>query len=190
MFPGRNPGLVTIRVRPGVPSLRNPRLIAAFERAFWKSTARGDVRVVHYSVQHDHVHLLVEAADRAGLARGMKSLTARLAHAVNRVSGRRGSVVDGRFHHRALGTPREVRAALAYVLLNSRKHALAQGLDLGEERLARDPATSGRFFDGWAGAGGCTESLPVVEPRTWLLRAGWRRHGLIHRHEIPGAPRA
>jgi REP element-mobilizing transposase RayT len=83
---------------------------------------RGEFRVAHYSIQRDHVHMIVEARGREALARGMKSVAARLARAVNRVFSRSGPVLDGRFHHRVLRTPREVRNALAYVLLNARRH--------------------------------------------------------------------
>ncbi|MBM4265261.1 MAG: hypothetical protein FJ144_01390 [Deltaproteobacteria bacterium] len=76
---------------------------------------RGDFRVLHYSLQRDHVHLLVEAESRSALARGMKSIGARLARAVNRVFRLRGAVLDGRHHLRVLRTPREVRSALACV---------------------------------------------------------------------------
>jgi REP element-mobilizing transposase RayT len=178
---------VTIRVRTDVPSLRIVRLVQTFERALRRSAERGEFRVVHYSVQHDHVHLLVEAAGVAALARGMKSMTARLARAVNRIHGRRGPVVDGRFHHRVLATPREVRSALAYVLLNSRKHAAARGGDPESWGRALDPASSGRWFEGWNEPASPPADRPAVAgARTWLLRAGWQRHGLICPDEIPG----
>jgi len=45
----------------------------------------------------------------------MMSIGARLARAVNRVGRRSGPVLDGRYHHRSLRSPREVRRALAYV---------------------------------------------------------------------------
>src|SRR5262245_11740974 len=111
-FPKCHPGLVTIRVRNDVPSLRTARVVAAIERSFRETLKRRDFRVTHYSIQHDHVHLLVDEGATA-LSNGMKSLAARLARAVNRVFNRRGPVLDGRYHHRALATPREVRAALA-----------------------------------------------------------------------------
>ncbi len=73
----------------------------------------------------------------------MKSVTARLARAVNRVFGRAGPVLADRYHARPLRTPREVRNALRSVLLNGRKHARrARGARI-------DPASSGRWFDGW-----------------------------------------
>jgi hypothetical protein len=188
-FPGRLPCLVTIRVRKDVPSLRIGRLVGALERGLRRGAERGDFRVVHYSVQHDHVHLLVEAEGARALARGMKSVTARLARAVNRIHFRRGPVVDGRFHHRPLATPREVRAALAYVLLNSRKH-LAQREPAALDIAGIDPASSGRWFDGWTNPIPAAPRPAVARAQTWLLQAGWQRHGLIRTDEIPGGRKA
>jgi hypothetical protein len=89
-----------------------------------RASERGEFRVAHYSLQSDHAHLIVEARSKRALANGMNSIGARLARAVNRVTGRRGPVLEGRYHGRVLGTPREVRRALAYVLLNARRHLL------------------------------------------------------------------
>ena len=186
-FPERHPGLVTIRVRSDVPSLRTLRLVREVERSLRSIVRRADFRVVHYSLQHDHVHLLVESEGVAALSNGMKSLAARLARAVNRVFNRRGAVLDGRYHHRALGTPREVRAALAYVLLNARKHAGQRAPTARDSAFCVDPASSGRWFEGWAECPVLPADRPAVaRAHTWLLRAGWRRHGLIRSDEVPG----
>jgi hypothetical protein len=117
----------------------------------------------------------------------MRSLAARVARAVNRVFERTGRVLADRYHLRVLRTPREVRAALAYVLLNARKHARRP-----PRTAACDPASSGTWFDGWQAraqvdSGPVDRSgTPVAPPRTWLLRLGWRRHGLIEPSEVPG----
>ena len=110
---------VTLRVRPGVPSLRGGALVHEWRRSLAEASERGSFRVTHYSLQGDHAHLIVEAHGKEALACGMKSIGARLARAVNRVGQRSGPVLDGRYHHRSLRSPREVRRALAYVLLQS-----------------------------------------------------------------------
>jgi len=101
----------------------------------------------HYSIQKDHVHFLIEAQGKKALADGMKSLGSRLAFTVNRVFKRRGSVLDGRYHHRILRSPREVRNGLAYVLLNSRKHYTQSHRKIPPVKL--DVGSSGYWFDGW-----------------------------------------
>jgi len=145
-------------------------------------------RVHGFCLMRNHVHLIVEAQGKKALASGMKSIAARFALSVNRVFSRRGPVLEGRFHHRVLRTPRELRNALAYVLLNVRKHRVQAGLAAPPVLL--DDASSGRWFEGWKrpppaqGAQGLRDVAPA---RTWLLTAGWRRHGLIEPSEVPGA---
>ena len=144
--------------------------------------------MVHYSLLSNHAHLIVEAADRDALGRGMNAVGARLARAANRVFGRRGRVLEERYHLRVLRTPLEVRRAIRYVLLNARRHARRAG----RRALSLDPASSGRWFDGWkrglvARAPGLTSVAP---PHTWLLRTGWRRHGLLDPADVPGRARA
>jgi hypothetical protein len=154
-------------------------VFSAIRQAF---AAMRDLRLLHYSVQHDHVHLLVEADEAARFPRGVQGLAIRLAKAINRALGRHGRVWSDRYHARALRTPREVRNALVYVLNNARKHLRAmRGLDT---------CSSAPWFDGWSAApahsGG---TAPIAAPRTWLARVGWRRLGLIHVDETPHAAR-
>ena len=40
---------------------------------------REDFRIVHYSIQNDHLHMLVEADDARALTNGMKSFVVRVA---------------------------------------------------------------------------------------------------------------
>jgi hypothetical protein len=165
--------------------------VRELERSFGRACDRGDFRPVHYSLQGNHAHLLVEAAHGQALARGMKAIGARLARAVNRVFGRLGPVLADRYHMRSLKTPREVRHALRYVLLNARKHARRP-----TDGTRLDRASSGRWFDGWrrvhAAPGGVdadTADRPVAPARSWLLTTGWRRHGPLDPGDVPGRSR-
>jgi REP element-mobilizing transposase RayT len=187
--PGSCPVHVTLRSKPQLISLREGKLVREWRRSLARACERGSFRVAHYSLQVDHAHLIVEAQGNHALACGMKSIAARLARAVNRISGHRGPVLDGRYHHRSLRSPREVRRALAYVLLNARRHlAKRRGALAGHAHL--DGASSARWFDGWRLE--CARRIPesvapreVAYPRTWLLCVGWRRHGLVDPAETP-----
>lgn len=164
-------------MRAGLSSLREERAFAAVREAIW--TASGaSFRVWHFSVQADHLHVLVEADGSDALTRGLQGLAIRVAKAVNRKLGRHGRFWDQRHHVRTLRTPREVRNALVYVLNNWRKHMPgARGVD------AR---SSARWFDGWRTAVARPAGWPpVVSPTTWLARVGWRRHGLLGVGEEP-----
>jgi hypothetical protein len=109
----------------------------------------------------------------------MQGLLVRIARALNALWNRRGSVFADRFHARALRSPREVRAALVYVLHNARHH--------GIRLLGMDPFSSGPWFDGWSSKLGRAIGLPSIlaQARTWLLREGWLRHGRIGFEESP-----
>jgi hypothetical protein len=102
-----------------------------------------------------------------------------------------GPVLDGRYHLHVLKSPREVRNALSYVLLNVRKHWKQRRGVAPPVRL--DEASSGRWFDGWRrwprGPTGAEGAREVARAHSWLLRVGWRRHGLVDPAEVPGASR-
>ena len=183
--------LVTLRVQEDVPRLRRARFIREFRKTLRKGAVRPGFRVVHYSIQDDHAHFMVEAQGKVCLANGMKSLGARFAGCVNRVFERAGRVLADRFHHAVKRTPTEVRRALAYVLLNVRKHFWQRRRR--EPPVVLDGASSGLWFDGWKGrappAGryaDATREREVASARTWLLAKGWRRIGLIGPAEVPG----
>jgi REP element-mobilizing transposase RayT len=177
---------VTLRLREGVPSLRTVSAVCEIERTFAASCDRTDFRLVHYSLQSNHAHLIVEADGADALGRGMKAIAARFARAVNRVFSRSGPVLADRYHVRVLRTPREVRNAVCYVLLNVRRHAARAGRTLSRA-FRIDPASSGRWFDGWSRSPGERSGVPAVSlPRSWLLAEGWRRRGLLDPDEVPG----
>jgi REP-associated tyrosine transposase len=183
-LPRACPAHVTLRLRRGLPSLRRKTFVNEMRRSFASACERSTARLVHFSIQRDHLHLLLEAEDERALGRAMKSISARVARAVNRVFARTGSVLLGRYHVRALRTPREVRNALAYILLNARKHWMQRHGTAPPVRI--DDASSGAWFSGWTRSVQSRESPPVASPSTWLLRVGWHRHGLIDPAEIPG----
>jgi REP element-mobilizing transposase RayT len=164
-------------------------------RAALAAASTAAFRVIHFSVQADHVHLLVEARDKAALSLGMRGLVIRLAKAVNRARGRRGPVWADRYHTRALTTPREVRHALVYILMNYKKHrpeaewrTHASGRWHRPDSRGIDPCSSGWWFDGWRHRPALPPPgvrSPVAAPRTWLARDGWRHYGLIGLDERP-----
>jgi hypothetical protein len=152
------------------------------EDSISRSNGRGWVRVVHYSIQSNHVHLLGEVRGRERLALGMNGLLVRCAKGLNRLWERRGSVFDDRYHAHSLSHPSETRSALLYVLKNHVHHGSRGG--------PVDPYSSALAFEGWR------EPMPdsprarwvrsvVARPRSWLLTTGWRRGGAIGIDESP-----
>ena len=172
---------VTLRIRRSIGWLRNRRLAAAILRSLRAGAERFGTRIVHFSVQFDHVHLVAEADDNRALTRAIKGLAVRIARALNRVIGRRGSVFADRYHVRSLTSPRAARHALAYVLCNYRHHVRDR---LGPRWI--DPLSSAGSFDGWTTTPKIQTSYSLAEPRSWLLQRGWRRAGLIPPSTVPG----
>src|SRR5919204_1189382 len=121
-FPSRYPVHVTLRTLPGVGYLRGWKLFQAIRAAIREAQERFGARIVHFSVQGNHLHLLVEAEGVESLARGMQGLIIRIAKAINRVAGRRGKVFMDRYHSHVLSERRQVANALRYVLENYRHH--------------------------------------------------------------------
>jgi hypothetical protein len=80
---------------------------------------------------------------------------------------------------------------LRYVLLNHRHHAAQRRRPKHSNvhlQAQPDPASSGRWFDGWCIATAPPNAKDICEvgsARTWLLHTGWRRHGLIHPADLP-----
>jgi REP element-mobilizing transposase RayT len=188
-FHHRCPLHITVRMRREVWNLRSGRCFRVLERAFYAGCRRFGGQVCHFSVQHDHIHMLVEAGDRVALARVLQGLEIRMAKGLNRVMERKGKVFADRYHAVVLRTPSQVRAALVYVLMNGRKHLTRFGHKLPAGWV--DPFSSAMFFDEWT-VGGPLVYLPgpVAPAETWLLAVGYRRAGgQIRPDEMPASGR-
>jgi len=173
-----HPVHLTLRARRAVPSLRSARLRSAIQGAIGEAS-RSEFRVVEFSTQDDHVHLLVEAQDARALSSGARGLSIRLARAINGACGRRGPVWGDRYHTHTLKTPRETRHAMVYVLMNFRKHH-------PRDQRPIDPCSSAPWFDGFRTPPPTpTIPAPTWKARTWLASKGWRRHGLLDWRERP-----
>jgi len=159
-FDKPTPVLVTLRVDRHVWNLRSRRCFRAIAACFETSLGRFGLRLIEFSVLGNHLHLIVEADDTESLSRGMQGLGVRMAKALNRVMGARGRVFADHYHARLLRTPTELVNAIAYVLGNSAHH---YGGESGG-----DPFSSAN----------CDRELLLGKPRSWLLRAGWRRAAL------------
>jgi REP element-mobilizing transposase RayT len=208
---GRHPVHVVLRVHRDITNLRKRHMYKALREATIAVAMRelhdaevGAFRIVHVSIQKNHVHLLVEADHKQALSRGMQSFQISAAKHINREFSqragldvrRRGAVFPDRFHQEIIETPRQARHALSYVLNNWRKH------EEDRARFARgwnvDPFSTGVLFPGWKEHADDVlmwrwrdtyDPLVVYRPRTWLLREGWMRHGLISFAERPKVSR-
>ena len=208
----RHPVHVSTRVVRGLPSLRGRTLWAAVRRGFVFGCVFGAAedapevfRIVHFSVQGQHIHLICEARDRRALSRGIQGFKIRVAKAINAaLGGRSGAVFTDRYHERIITNPTQCRHTIAYVLVNSRHHGYEDAASFPRDRV--DPCSSAACFDGWTVARPRpwanapptdTDDQPTVaQPQTWLLRGGWKRgsgtvvgwRALLSPNVIPGLP--
>ena len=164
-------------------------MVQELRRAFFRGCEKDGFRIVHFSIQRHHIHLVCEADTAERLARGIQGFSISAARRLNARVGRTGRVFSDRYHAAPVRSPRHARNVLCYVLQNARRHGERLDVRFG----GIDPFSSAWYFDGW-----CDETWrdnvvasphgpPVVAPISWLLTTGWRRHGLIHPTEVPPA---
>ncbi len=178
----RCPQLVVLRVAADVAWLRTAKAYRAIRRALVTVLDRADTfRIVHFSAQGNHLHLLCEASDKTALARGVQGFEISAAKHLNRECARRerrkGRVFPDRYHVEAVDSVRHACHALSYVLNNWRKHR-QDSRGLFDGRI--DPFSSGVWFEGWK-----ERTMPVAipddyeaprvsSPRTWYLTVGYK----------------
>jgi REP element-mobilizing transposase RayT len=185
----RTPVHVTLRLLPEIGRLRRRDQYRAIRQALARTAHDPRCRICQYSIQGNHLHLIVEPDGKAGLRHGMIAFKTSCARRLNGVVGRTGRVFADRYHASYLTSRAQVRRALAYVLNNWRRH--------GEHRAHpdwhTDPFSSADFFDGWTDHEARRpwwlapeDTPPVADARFWLLTTGWRRYGAIATREVPG----
>src|SRR5690349_5133359 len=138
------PAHITLRVLDDVARLRRRDAFKIVRRAIAQSNCRKNFRIVHLSLQSNHIHLVCEADDRMALSRGIQGFKISAAKKLNKAQGRDGHVFADRYHEEVLTTPSQVRNAINYCLNNWRKHREDRG---AIDRV--DPYSTGMWFDGW-----------------------------------------
>jgi REP element-mobilizing transposase RayT len=147
---------VTVRMAAHVYNLRSERAFSVVGRAIAHAAQRFGVTIVEFSVQGNHVHLVVEAPEDAALSQAMQGFGIRVAKGLNRMMNRSGRVFADRYHAHVLRTPPEARIAIAYVRDNYRRHMAQLGQTIGAS-----------FVDTYSTKGG---RLPLPQPTSWLLK--------------------
>jgi REP element-mobilizing transposase RayT len=199
----RYPVHVTLRVSGAVGNLRRRCAYQAVREATLTTARREDFRIVHLSIQRTHVHLIVEANDKAALARGLQGFQISAAKHLNAAISkgkpgprRRGAVFPDRYHATIITSPRQARHALNYVMNNWRHHQEDRRAPMSGWTI--DWFSTAVMFPGWAEYGdepflwrgpASYDPMVVYQPRTWLLREGWKKAGVISCREVPAAGR-
>lgn len=176
---------ITARARKGLPSFRAQR-IASLVLLLMRRLNDAGFQIVHFSVQTNHIHLIVEAKDREIIIKKMSGFMISFAKRLNAMLGRaRGKVWDDRYYRRDIDSSRDMKNVLAYVFGNAKKHGL-----IPRDAAEIDYVSSAWTFDGW----NVKIDLPPERvrwkpprPRTELLRRDWIAFGLLR---VSGAPRS
>jgi REP-associated tyrosine transposase len=149
-------GLFAGHLASYLSTIRSSRRFAAVRASFAAARGKHGLRLVHFTVLNNHLHLVVEADSSESLSRGMQGLCVRLARALNGVLHRAGGLFADHYHCHLLVTPTEVARALSYVLSNAERHYGEAGLDACSSAVAHAREV-------------------LVPPRGWLLSVGWQR---------------
>jgi REP element-mobilizing transposase RayT len=201
-FKASEPVHVVLRVERALGVLRRREIYRAVRGATLAVASREGFRIVHISIQGNHIHLLVEADGKTALSRGMQAFQISAAKRMNavvkrvdpetqEVKRRSGKVFSDRYHAEVIRSRRQARHALAYVLNNWRKHREDRELSWNVDRYS-----SGIAFRGWKAFADPSfaftvpadyEPMIVWEPKTWLLSQGWMLYGRIDFREVPSA---
>ena len=200
----RYPVHIVLRVVRAVGNLRRRCVYRAVREATLTTALREDFRIIHLSLQRTHIHLIVEAHDKRALASGMQGFQISAAKHLNAaiskgVPGprRRGPVFPDRYHAEIITSPTQARHALSYVLGNWRKHEEDRRAPMSGWTI--DWFSTAVMFPGWAEYGdepflwrgpATYDPLIVYQPRSWMLREGYRRGGPpISYRDVPSAKR-
>ena len=153
-FGGARAVHLTLRLRGGLPNLRIRQTYEVLKESFAIAVDRLGMRLIHYSVQTNHIHLIVEAHGWEALWKAVTGLETRLARALNAWWKRTGPVLGDRYHAHLLNTPTEARNAVFYVLQNAARHT-GRPLD---------------WVDPYSSAARWVHPPPVAPPTVWILR--------------------
>lgn len=188
----RVPVHVTLRAVRASPNLRTQRVAAVVVDEIRRASTKG-FRLLHFSIQENHLHVIAEADDGVALSRGVQRLASRIARRLNLLVARHGRLWRERYHRRDLPTPRQFRNALVYVIFNFRKHA--HGAERRRRMTVLDGLSSAFWLDAWASRdtlalvrSARAGPAPVSRARTWLASRGWHRAGLLRPWETPALP--
>jgi REP element-mobilizing transposase RayT len=197
----RHPVHVVLRVISAVGNLRRRFTYRAIREATLTTARREDFRIVHVSIQRTHIHLLVEALHKQALASGMQGFQISAAKHLNAAISqgkpgprRRGTVFPDRYHAEVITSPRQARHTLSYILNNWLKHEENRAQPMSAWTI--DWFSSAAMFPGWAEYGDeaflwrgpeTYDPLVVYQPKTWLLREGWKKAGSISYRDVPSA---
>ena len=192
----KTPLHITIKLTSFFHCLRNKKMVQAFKRAVLLARSNG-LRIIHFSLQDNHAHLLIESESKELLSKGMQSFGITFSKNIQKVYTEETAikaprqVYEERYHCHILTTVRETKNALSYVLRNSYRHGktptladvyssilLIEGQSPWDKLFGDKPANWEYYFQNLLDLEDFRSRLKELldEPSSWLLRFGWLEH--------------
>ena len=101
--------------------MQNKMILKHLKHSIKRGRLKG-LRIIHFSLQNDHVHLYAESESNLILTQGMKALGVSFAKRINKHFKTKGQVYKTRFHLRVLRSASEAKNVINYILKNGVKH--------------------------------------------------------------------
>lgn len=118
---------LTIKVRENKADIKSIKLLKALHHAI-KRARLMKLKIIHYTLEYNHVHLLVEADTHHALHRGMQAFGISFSKAINKTKRLKGTVYKHRYHFRQICSSRELKNVLHYIFHNGIKHGRTSSL--------------------------------------------------------------
>lgn len=112
---------LTIKVRENKADIKSKRILKALHHAIIRARLKR-LKVIHYTLEYNHVHLLVEVQDHKVMHQAMQALGISFSKAINKVKSVKGSVYKHRYHLRKLKSSRDLKNVLHYIFNNGVHH--------------------------------------------------------------------
>jgi REP element-mobilizing transposase RayT len=196
---GKTPLHITVKLLEFFQYLRNKSIAKAFKKAIICARKQG-LRIIHYSLQDGHAHIIVEADNNEILSSGMQAFGISFAknvrkHFFENIKDKNDAtppsqVYKERYYIHILTTPREVKNAIAYVLRNSYRHGktpnladlfssivLIEDISLWEKLFGDALASWEHYFKNLLDKENFKNRLRefLDSPQSWLLKTGWTK---------------
>jgi REP element-mobilizing transposase RayT len=118
---------LTIKVEKIKADIKNKTVLSILKRAIQNARKQG-LRVIHFSLEYDHVHLLIEAENNTTLGKGMQAFGVTFSKAINRVRKTTGKVYKHRYHFKAITSPKQLKNVMSYIFKNGVKHGTSKSM--------------------------------------------------------------
>ncbi|MBC7430062.1 MAG: transposase [Bacteriovorax sp.] len=112
---------LTIKVREYKADIKSKRILRALHHAIIRARLK-KLKVIHYTLEYNHVHLLVEASDHKVMHRGMQALGISLSKSINKIKCLKGTVYKHRYHLKRLTSTQQLKNVLHYIFNNGIHH--------------------------------------------------------------------